>query len=63
MHLLCSAAVLTRRHFARAGDMVQLKRVISQNALMMVVEPKLTSLQGEAEQERRMACCEVVSAA
>lgn len=61
--LLCSAAELTRRHFARAADMVQLKRVISQNTLMMVVELKFTGLHWETERERWIACCEVVSAA
>lgn len=43
--------------------MVQLKGVISQNALMMVVVLELTGLQREGEEEREMACCEVVSAA
>lgn len=42
MQSLRSAAELTRRHFARAAGTVQLKRVISQNALMMVVELELT---------------------
>lgn len=60
---LCSAAELTRRHFARAAGTVQLKRVISQNALMMVVVLELTGLHRETGRERGMACCEVVSAA
>lgn len=60
---LCSAAELTRRHFARAAGAVQLKRVISQNALMMVVMLELTGLQRETERGREIACCEVVSVA
>lgn len=39
-----SAAELTRHHFARATGMVQLKGVISQNALMMAEMPELTGL-------------------
>lgn len=60
---LCSAAELTRRHFSPAAGAVQLKRVISQNALMMVVMLELTALQRETERGREMACCEVVSVA
>lgn len=52
VRLLCSAAELTRRHFAQAAGTVQLKGVISQNALMMVVVPELTGLQRETEWER-----------
>lgn len=60
---LCSAAELTRRHFAWAASMVQLKRVISQNALMMVVVLELTGLHRDMGRERGKACCEVLSAA
>lgn len=49
---LSSAAELTRRHFARATGMVQLKGVISQNALMMAEMLELTGLQREEERER-----------
>lgn len=45
----CSAAELTRYHFAQAAGMIQLKGVISQNALMMAEMPELTGLYREKE--------------
>lgn len=46
---LCSAAELTRYHFAQAAGMIQLKGVISQNALMMAEMLELTGLYREGE--------------
>lgn len=43
---VCSAAELTRYHFAQATAIGQLKGVISQNALMMAETLELTGLQG-----------------
>lgn len=63
VHSLCSAAELTRRHFAQAAGTVQLKRVISQNALMMVVLCWSWPAYSKTGREREMACCEVVTAA
>lgn len=51
---LCSAAELTRYHFAPAAGMIQLKGVISQNALMMAETPELTGL---TRRGRKTACC------
>lgn len=52
LHPLCSAAELTRCHFAQSTAMVQLKGVISQNNLMMVVVLQLTSLQRDRKEKR-----------
>lgn len=49
---LCSTAKLTRHHFAQTVGMIQLKGVISQNALMMVVVLELTGLHKERYRKR-----------
>lgn len=44
LYLFVSSAELTRYHFAQAAGMIQLKGVISQNALMIAEMLELTGL-------------------